>query len=170
MQPTPYTSRRDEQIRFAGPLVPGAIVRAIPAPLEAVVLGTPAWKLIDSVLLAVGFCLVVLWGLIAARRAAAARPIPAQAWRLTVPVVAAAVAIVVRAYLAGQVNVTGLASQVVQAITLGAIVIAAALMVRSLIALLGESSSRLPASSSRPTTSTCCASRPASPVWPPRRR
>ncbi|MFO1209676.1 MAG: mechanosensitive ion channel [Amaricoccus sp.] len=139
LQPTPYESWRDEQIRFAGPLVPGWLVRAIPAPLEAVVLGTPAWKLIAAVvLLAAGFCLVVLWGLFAIRRAAAAHPIPAQAWRLTVPLVAAVVALVLRTYLAQQVNVTGLASQIVQAITLGVIVIAAALAVRSLITLLGE--------------------------------
>jgi MscS family membrane protein len=68
----------------------------------------------------------------------AAGPISAQAWRLTVPVVAAVLAMAARAYLLGQVNLTGLAFQIVQAVTLGAVVLAAALAVRSLITLLGE--------------------------------
>ncbi len=139
LNPAPYESWRAEQIRFAGPLVPGALVQAMPAPLEAVVLGTPAWKLLAAVLvLGAATWLGVLWASFALRRGRRAGPIPAQAWRLSVPLVAACLALVARAYLLGQVNLTGLAFHIVQALTLAVVVLAAALAARLLITLIGE--------------------------------
>lgn len=139
LRPAPYESWHAEQVRFTGPLVPGALVRAMPEPLEALVLGTPAWKLIASLLL-IGLAIWIgfVWAVFALGRAAAARPIPAQLWRLGVPAASAILALAVRAYLLGQVNVTGTAFQIVQAFTLGVVVLAAALAVRAVIALLGE--------------------------------
>lgn len=139
LNPAPYDSWREQQVRFTGPLVPGALVRAIPEPLEVLVLGTPAWKLVATlVLAAVALCLATLWTLLALRRAEVSAPIPAQAWRLTIPTATALLAMALRSYVLGQINLSGAAFHGFQVATLLAVVLSLALAARQLITLAGE--------------------------------
>ena len=99
LNPAPYESWRDEQIRFTGPLVPGVVTRAIPQSFEVLVFGTPAWKIVATVLLfGLAVWLAALWTAVALRRAAALRPVPAQRWRLSVPVIACGLIVLVRGW------------------------------------------------------------------------
>lgn len=139
LNPAPYDSWREEQIHFTGPLVPGWLVRAVPAPLKLLLLGSPVWKILMTLLLTgVAVWIGTLWTLFAVRRARDARPIPAQAWSLTVPFAAVLLALGLRAYTLGQVNLSGAAFQVFQVASLTATVLAAALAARQTITLAGE--------------------------------
>jgi MscS family membrane protein len=139
LNPAPYESWRDEQVRFTGPLVPGILVRAMPASLETLVLGTPAWKVIATVaIFGLAVWVAAQWAAVALRRAAAANPVRGQMWRLTVPLFACVLALAARGYVLGQIILSGTAFHVAQAVSLAAVVLAAAWLARTLIVLVGE--------------------------------
>lgn len=91
LNPAPYESWRDEQVRFTGPLVPWALSHGTSPALQVLVLDTPLWKSISAVLLlALAIWLAAQWAVVALRHAATATPVRRQLWRVTVPVVACA--------------------------------------------------------------------------------
>lgn len=139
LQPAPYESWREEQVRFSGPFVPGGLVRAVPEVLQGRLLGTPAWKVLLSMLVITGCgVLVARWDRVSAARAARATPIAALYWRLSLPIALGIVTLAARSYLFGQVNLSGEFFRLVQILTVGAWIAAAAWTARSAIIILGE--------------------------------
>ena len=140
LQPAPYESWRVEQIRFTGPFVPGGLVRAMPEAMQLLVLGTPLWKVLFSAVVLAGAGMAAFrWGEHAGARAAAAgSTLRARYWRLTQPLGLGAFTLLARAYLIGQVNLSGRFFEGVQALTLGIAILAAAGVVRGLVLIAGE--------------------------------
>lgn len=139
LNPAPYDSWREAQVRFTGPLVPAAVSRLMPEPLERLLLGTPAWKVVASGLIfALALWLAAQWATLALRRAAAAGPVRGQIWRLSVPFVALLLVVLARGYVLGQIVLSGTAFQLAQAASLTAVVLASAWIARTLIVLVGE--------------------------------
>lgn len=140
LQPAPYESWRAEQIRFTGPFVPGGLVRAMPEAMQVLVLGTPLWKVVFSAAVLAGAGIATFrWAEHAGGRAAAAgSALRARYWRLTQPLGLGFFTLLARAYLIGQVNLSGRFFEGVQALTLGITILAAAGVVRGLILILGE--------------------------------
>lgn len=146
LNPTPYESWRDEQVRFTGPLVPSLLTRAIPTRLEVLVLGTPAWKIVATVLsFGLAVWVAAQWAGLALRQARLSHPVAAQGWRLTIPIVACTLVAMTRGFVLGQVNLSGLAFSVTQAVSLAVLVMAAAWIVRTLTVLIGEAIIAVPA-------------------------
>jgi MscS family membrane protein len=145
LNPAPYASWREEQIRFTGPLVPWVLAHAMPAALETLVLGTPLWKLAAIALIALAVWLAAQWAALALRRAAAAGPVVGQLWRLSVPVVACVLILLARACLNGQIILSGTAFRIGQAVSLAGLVLSVAWIARSLIALVAEAIVAAPA-------------------------
>lgn len=140
LQPAPYESWRVEQIRFTGPFVPGGLVRAMPEPMQVLILGTPLWKVLFSTVVLAGAGMAAFrWAEHAGLRAAAAgSSLRARYWRLTQPLGLGALTLLSRGYLIGQVNLSGRFFEVIQALTLGTAVLAAAGVVRGLFLIAGE--------------------------------
>ncbi len=140
LQPAPYESWRIEQIRFTGPFVPGGLVRAMPEAMQILILGTPLWKMLFSAVVLAGAGMAAFrWAEHAGARAAAAgSALRARYWRLTQPLGLGVFALLARAYLIGQVNLSGRFFEGVQALTLGMAILAAAGVVRGVVLILGE--------------------------------
>lgn len=139
LQPGPYDSWREEQVRFTGPFVPGALVRAMPEALEVPLLDTPLWKVVATGLVfGLAAWLAGRWGGFRRRRAAAARAIPAQLWHLTMPAVVAALVLAARGYAVGQIGLSGRFFQITQIGALVVVIVAAAWMLRSVVVVLAE--------------------------------
>ncbi len=139
INPAPYDSWREALVQFTGPMVPGFVVRAVPEPLQILVLGTPVWKILATAILsAVAIWLGVAWTRFASSRARATGPIAAQAWHLSVPVIASLIALALRAYVVGQLNLSGVAFRIFQVSTLMAVILGVALAARQFLTLVGE--------------------------------
>ncbi len=138
LHPGPYDSWRVEQVRFTGPLVP-AFLHDLPGPFQVLVLGTPLWKVAASLaLFAAAAGLAGLWAAVCLRRARRMRPTLAPAVRLTVPLVLGGLVLAARAYVIGQINVSGAFFALANATSLAVVVIAAAWALRALWSLTAE--------------------------------
>jgi MscS family membrane protein len=147
LNPTPYESWRDEQIRFTGPFVPWALSPALPPGFQILALGTPLWKVVATlVLFALAVWLAAQWTVVALRRAAATRGrVSGQLWRLSVPFVAWLLILLARANVNGQIIFSGNASHIAQAVSLAGLVLTLAWVARGLIALVAEAIVAAPA-------------------------
>lgn len=138
LHPAPYESWHAEQVRFTGPLVPG-FLHDLPGPFQSVVLGTPAWKVGAAlILLAAAVFLAALWAAACLRLCARLAPIRAHALRLTIPLMLGGLVLVTRAYVLGQVNLSGRFHELANALTLGLVTLCAAWAARALWTLLAE--------------------------------
>jgi MscS family membrane protein len=99
---------RDLQIRFVGPLLAGVPLASLPAPFQAVILGTPLWKAILSLLVILGVAGVLALAVRLVRRWAAG----AAGWRryaawLTMPVLLALLAVAGEFLIAWEIGLGG---------------------------------------------------------------
>ncbi len=121
LRPATITHWREVQTQMAGPIVPPALIAALPATMRRTVLETPVWKIMASAVVAVlGLLVPLAWGLLVRRWADGASPLRRAARWLTLPLVLALSVAVAHVMIDAQVNLSGVLSD---AETLGATVL-----------------------------------------------
>ncbi len=99
--------------QWHGPMIPAALVSALPDSLKHTWLDTPIWKILTVVILtALATLLLVLWHRVVSLRAPENR-IAAQLRRVLTPVAIILVVLTLRPFVAFEVNVTGTFAQTV---------------------------------------------------------
>lgn len=101
---------RRAQVNLTGPLVPDRLVRSLPDWALRTMLGTPAWKVIASVLfILLVFALGISWGGVAERRRQrdTAAHLGRAAWALSRPVVFFLLYVVMLVFIRSQLNLSG---------------------------------------------------------------
>jgi len=107
-QPTTYLDWTEQIRSFTGPLLPYAMVDALPQPLLRPFLGTQVWKALLTFLIwiAVGVA-TAGWALVVRRRAREDAPIRTLVWRMTVPGLLAVLAWLAHAFAVYQTSLAG---------------------------------------------------------------
>lgn len=87
VRPTDYPRARQEVYRFTGPLFPFGLTDRIPDSFRGNVLGTPLWKVLITLVIAVMIGILTLfWARVASGFASGRGGVMRLAWRMTVPV------------------------------------------------------------------------------------
>jgi len=108
LRPSTFNSWHEEAAYLTGPFFSDRMVRSLPRPLQRTVLGTPVWKVLLTLLLALAvFLITFVWGVLVNRATrGAGHLIKLVAW-LTTPLLLAALTYLAGGFIRTEVNLSG---------------------------------------------------------------
>ena len=108
IRPVPYLNWRQEQVNLTGPFFSDNLLRSLPEPLRRTFLDTPIWKVALTLILALAILLITFfWAMLRRRITPDASRTSSLFWRLTTPVLLAALAYLANWFIRAEVNISG---------------------------------------------------------------